>query len=239
MTPDPLPLAGRPETAALYLPETAGPSPGVLVIHDLTGFRDDTRRHCVRLAAEGFAAAAPDLYAGGRTTCVVRTLTSLLQGRGRGLDVIEATRSALAAHPAVASDRIGIIGFCMGGGFALLAAADAPYAVAGPFYGTVPRDPERLRGLCPTLAQFGGQDLVFRSHAARLARHLQALGVEHEVVIHEGVGHSFMNDHPDPVFALGRFTPMRARHEAAAEADAWARLLPWLRRHLTPEPPAA
>lgn len=69
-------------------------------------------------------------------------------------------------------------------------------------------------------------------HARRLGRHLQALGIEYEVVVHEGVGHSFMNAHEDPIFGLGRFTPMRARHDAAVEADAWARLLRWFRAHL-------
>jgi carboxymethylenebutenolidase len=226
------PLPGLPHDAVLAVPDGDDLVPGVVVVHDITGFRADTRRHCTRFAAEGFAAAAPDLYAGGRPTCVVRTLTSLVRGRGEGLAVIEATRAALAAHPRVDPARIGIIGFCMGGGFALLAAADGPYAVAGPFYGTVPRSAERLRGLCPTLAQFGRQDVAFRSHAARLGRHLEALGVEHELVMHEGVGHSFMNAHEDPVFGLGRFTPLRARHDAAVEADAWDRLLRWFRAHL-------
>ena len=115
-----------------------------------------------------------------------------------------------------------------------MAAADGPYAVAGPFYGTVPLSSERLRGLCPTLAQFGAQDIAFRGHAERLGRHLEALGIEHELVIHEGAGHSFMNAHEDAMFGLGRFTPLRARHDAAVEADAWARLLRWFRAHLGP-----
>ena len=228
----PLPLPGLDHAAVLAMPPGEGPVPAVVVVHDITGFRSDTRRHCVRFADEGFAAAAPDLYAGGRPSCVVRTLTSLLRGQGEGLAVIEATRAALAAHPRVDPARIGIVGFCMGGGFALLAAADGPYAVAGPFYGTVPRSAGRLQGLCPTLAQFGAQDLAFRSHAARLGRHLEALGIEHELVIHEGVGHSFMNAHDDPLFSLGPLTPLRARHDAAVEADAWARLLRWFRAHL-------
>lgn len=216
----------------MALPPGDARVPGVVVVHDITGFRADTRRHCRRFAAEGFAAAAPDLYAGGRPGCVVRTLTSLVRGEGEGLAVIEATRAALCAHPRVDPARIGIVGFCMGGGFALLAAADGPYAVAGPFYGPVPRSAARLRGLCPTLAQFGSRDLAFRGHAARLGRHLDALGVPHELIVHEGVGHSFMNDHPDAAFALGRFTPLRARHDAAAEAVAWAQLLRWFRAHL-------
>ncbi len=228
----PLRLPGISTPAMLALPDGDAVVPGVVVVHDITGLRSDTVRHCVRFAAEGFAAVAPDLYNGGRPACVVRTLTSLLRGSGEGLAVIEAARSAIATHPRVDASRLGIVGFCMGGGFALMAAADGPYAVAGPFYGTVPRSVERLRGLCPTLAQFGSQDIAFRHHARRLGRHLETLGVEHEVIVHDGVGHSFMNDHDDSFFSLGRFTPLRARHEAAAEADAWARLLVWFRTHL-------
>ena len=57
----------------------------------------------------------------------------------------------------------------------------------------------------------------------------------HEVVIREGVGHSFMNDHPDLIFGLGRFSPMRARYEASAEPMP-GRPLPWFRRHLATGP---
>ena len=175
VTPVPLPLPDRTEQAILSLPDGSGPFPGVVVVHDPTGFRADTRRHCTRLGRGGLCRRRPGPVRLGASCKVVQTVTSLLRGRAEAWELIEATRKALAGHPEVDGSRIGIIGFCMGGGFALLAAADGPYAVAGPFYGTVPQSRERLAGLCLTLAQFGRQDLLFRSHAERLQRHLEEL----------------------------------------------------------------
>lgn len=227
----PVPGGGvRP--AVLALPARPPPHPGVVVIHDLTGFRADTRRWCGRFAQAGFAAIAPDLFDGGRPGCIVRVLLSLHRGTGEGLEVLAAARAHLAGLDHVDADRIGVIGFCMGGGFALLTGAQERYAVAAPFYGPVPRDRGRLGGLCPTIAHFGAQDWVYRPHADRLSAHLKALDIEHEVLVTEGAGHSFMNDHPDPIFAMGRLTPMRARYDAAASEAAWAAVLRFFRAHL-------
>lgn len=232
---------GGERKASLALPPGAretDPVPGVVVIHDITGHRADTARHCRRFADAGYAALAPDLYDGWSPACIVRCLLSAAREEGPAYTVVEAARQHLAALPEVDGARMGITGFCMGGGFALLAAADGAYAVAAPFYGTVPTDRERLRGLCPTLWQGGEGDVVFRPHARRLSAHLEALGVPHEVILHEGVGHSFMNAHPDPVFLLGRLTPMRAAYSAEVEALAWERLLAFFAAHgLASSPP--
>ncbi len=222
---------GRDLPAILALPDADGLRPGVVVVHDLMGLTWDTRRHCRRFAEAGYAALAPDLYGGGSPGCVVGTLLSSLRGRGAGYTAIAAARRQLAQHPRVRADRIGVIGFCMGGGFALLSAARDRYAVAAPFYGAVPTRAEALEGICPVIAGFGGRDRVFRG-ARRLSRHLDALGVPHEVMLHEAAGHSFMNDHRSPLFAMGRYTPMRAAYDAEAEAESWARVLSFFERHL-------
>ncbi len=225
--------AGRERDAVLATPAGAGPHPGVVIIHDLTGFRADTRRHCARFADEGYAAIAPDLYAGGSAACVVQTLLSMTTHRGAAYEVIAEARRTLAARGDVDAARIGIMGFCMGGGFALVSAADDAYAVAAPFYGAVPKEAERLRGICPTLAQYGERDSAFVPHAHRLRDHLEKLGVEHEVLIHDGVGHSFMNDHSDPLMRIApHLPPMHAGYDAATEADAWGRVLAFFARHM-------
>ncbi len=225
--------SGRTLPATLFLPKgSVGPHPGVVVIHDMTGMLADTHRHCQAFADAGYAAIAPDLYGGGSLGCIVRTLTTIVRQRGPALEGIEAARQVLADHEEVDGARIGVTGFCMGGGFALLAGADHAFAVAAPFYGMVPSDPERLRGLCPTLAQFGARDLMLRRDPARLSAHLEALGVPHEVLVHEGVGHSFMNDHPGVLFALGRYTPLAAAHDEAAEASGWRAMIEWFDQHL-------
>ncbi|MCO4745385.1 MAG: dienelactone hydrolase family protein [Proteobacteria bacterium] len=226
---------GKSWPASMILPEGPGPHPGVVVIHDITGFRNDTLRHCRRFADAGYAAIAPDLYDGHSPRCIVSTFATMAKEQGTALTLIEAARARLAEEENVDASRIAVTGFCMGGGFALLAGADGAYAVAAPFYGAVPAKQERLEGICPTLAQFGGQDLAFRGMSSRLSRHLTALGVTHEVIVHPDAGHSFMNDHPDLSFKSARFTPLRGRYEPEVEARAWARLLQFLGEHMSAE----
>lgn len=228
-----LDVDGRAMPAVLALPEgRGGPGPAVVLVHDITGLRDDTRRHAQRFAEAGYVAIAPDLYDGYAPGCVVRTFATMVTGRGGPLPVLAAARAFVAARDDVDASRVGVVGFCMGGGFALLAAADDAYAVAAPFYGAVPGRAERLAGICPTLAQFGARDVPFRSHAARLERHLKALGVPHEVHIYDGAGHGFMNNHPDAAYALSRHTPMRVAYDAGVEAVAWARMLEFFAEHM-------
>jgi len=156
---------------ALALPtEGTPPFPGVIVIHDILAFSADLQRHCRRFADAGYAALAPDLYQGRNPGCVVKTLTSMATG---------------------------VAGFCMGGGFALIAAADQSFAVAAPFL----------------------------PHAKRLARHLEELGIEHELHIYEEAGRSFMNQLEGRLAPLGRHLPIHAFYEPHTEAKAWSKLL--------------
>ena len=225
----------RTHKAALALPDAGEPPfPGVVVIHDITGFSADLRRHCQRFADAGYVAIAPDLYHGRSPGCVVKTLSSMRTGKGFAYEVIDATREVLAARQDVDANRICVAGFCMGGGFALLAAANQTYAVAAPFYGAVPYKASRLDGLCPTIAQYGAQDTVFLPHAQRLARHLEELGIDHEVHIYDDVGHSFMNQLAGPLARVGRYTPIRAYYDANTEAKAWTKLLDFFDRHIPP-----
>ena len=223
---------GDDRPGVLARPEGTGPFPGVIVIHDLIGLMPDTRRHCQRFAEAGYVALAPDLYDGKRIGCTVRTMLDVMRGGRYTLPVIAAARAQLAALPEVDAQRVGITGFCMGGGFALLAAADDEYAVAAPFYGVVPGKADRLSGLCPTLAQYGERDRSFKPHAERLSEHLKTLGIEHELLMHPGVGHSFMNDHDWAPFKLSKYTRMRAQYDAPTEKVAWDKLLGFFAEHM-------
>ena len=231
-----LSVRGHDHDAALVLP-TGGdpPFPGVVVLHDIYGFTRDLKRHCKRFAAAGYAAIAPDIYRGGSPGCIVKTFQSMVTNRGFAFEVIEAAREMLESRQDVDADRIGVAGFCMGGGFALIAAADQRFAVAAPFYGAVPKKAARLEGICPTIAQFGALDRVFLPHAKRLARHLEELGVDHEVHIHENAGHSFMNQLDGTLASLGRHTPIHAFYDPSTEAEAWTRLLYFLGTRTTPK----
>jgi len=225
-------VGGRAFDAAIARPEGEGPWPAVVVIHDLPGFRQDAHRHCDRFAAAGYVAIAPDLYRGGNIACVVQTLKSMATHKGHAYKVIDGARKAVMARDDVDSNRVAVCGFCMGGGFALLAAADEAYAVAAPFYGAVPRAASRLRGICPTLAQYGTEDVAFVPHGQRLSEHLRELGIEHEVLFHEGAGHGFMNQFDGLVEKVGPYTPLRAAYNPEVEAVAWEKLLAFFETHM-------
>ncbi len=225
-------VAGRPYEAAVSRPEGEGPWPAVVVIHDLTGFGDDVRRHCDNFAAAGYVAIAPDLYRGGNVACVVQTMKSMATNKGHAYAVVDAARRAVMARSDVDERKVGVCGFCMGGGFALISAADMTFAVAAPFYGTVPRQASRLQGICPTLAQYGSKDVAFVPHGRRLSEHLLELGVEHEVLFHDDAGHSFMNQLEGVAAVGGPYTPLRAEYDSDVEAVAWAKVLEFFGRHL-------
>jgi carboxymethylenebutenolidase len=210
--------------AAWSPPVGGGPAPGVIVIHEIVGLNDDMRAVTDRLAAAGYAAVAPDLFSDGPTSlCVARTVLDASRGGLATGAKIESVRRWLAARPEVDGRPIGIIGFCMGGGFALTAAVRSDLAAASVNYGAVPDD---LAGVCPVVASYGDRDRLFRSAAVTLEARLTALGVPHDVAVYPGVGHSFMNRYGGP---LGRvFHPY---DEAAAE-DSWRRILDFFAVHL-------
>ena len=233
-----IPIPGAAELpAALALPAgRPGPAAGVLVVHEILGLNADMRRIGERFAAEGYVALAPDFLSGlgPRPFCMARFMRSLGEGPGgAAFQRLEAARAWLAERDDVDGARIGVAGFCIGGGFALLYAAGARVAAVAPFYAAVPDDPERaLAGICPVVASFGGRDRVFGGGEKRLERALAALGVDHDVRTYPDAGHSFMNAIDGVLGRIGRWTPMRAAfHEPSAE-DAWRRLLTFFDRHL-------
>ena len=103
-------------------PAGAGPWPGLVVVHEAFGLDDEMRAHAGRLAGMGFLALVPDLFARGRpAVCLARTLAALRKGQGQAFDDIDATRASLLAD-ARCTGAVGVIGFCLGGGFALVLA---------------------------------------------------------------------------------------------------------------------
>ncbi|HEX6469325.1 MAG TPA: dienelactone hydrolase family protein [Streptosporangiaceae bacterium] len=217
-----------------------GPWPGVVVLHEVFGLNEDIRRQADRFAAAGYVAIAPDLYTGGpRLRCVRRAFRDLLSRRGRTWEAIEATRAWLASA-AECTGRVGVIGFCMGGGFALVAAAKYDFAAASVNYGVVPRKAERvLTGACPIVASYGGRDLTLRRATGRLESALDALDVPHDVKEYPDVGHGFLGQHEPtrPIVALSRIT-MSYGYDAVAAEDAWTRILDFFAEHLRATAPA-
>jgi carboxymethylenebutenolidase len=218
-------------------PASPPPWPAVVVIHEAFGLNDDIRRKADEFAARGYLALAPDLFDGRSwIRCIRSAFQQLRAGRGRAFDALDAARSYLAARPDC-TGKTGVIGFCLGGGFALLCAPRPGFAVASVNYGEVPKDAEAvLAGACPVVGSFGGRDPMGTAHPERLQRALAVLEVPHDVEVYPGSGHRFMTESTGVGAAFAKIG--RMSYQPADAADAWRRIFGFFGSYLggPPEP---
>ena len=218
-----------PIDALLDLPQGQGPWPGVVVVHDAIGYQPDKEAISARIAAAGYLAVTPNLYArGGRARCITKVMRAALTKQGPAVEDILAARDYLRDRPEC-TGVVGIAGFCMGGQFALILSPKG-FGASAPFYGTpLPKNlEETLSGACPIVASFGAKDPLGRGAPAKLNKAVAAQGVAADVKVYPNAGHSFANQLPAQ--ALLRVTGF-GYNEAVAE-DAWNRVFDFFATHL-------
>jgi carboxymethylenebutenolidase len=206
----------------LALPDDRGPHPGVVVIHEAYGLNDNIKGIAGRFAEQGYAALAVDLFSGrNKAVCMARYMAGMLVGSVQryGIADLKASLTYLATLPEVDPQRIGAIGYCMGGAFAIAwACTDARLKAIAPYYAANPRPLGAVQRLCPVVGSYPEKD--FTTSAGRaLEGALERYGIAHDVKIYPGAGHSFVNDGG------------RAYNKAAAD-DSWTRVLAFFAKHL-------
>jgi carboxymethylenebutenolidase len=207
----------------------AGEGAGVLVLQEWWGLVPQIKRVCDRLAAEGFTALAPDLFHGeiaqhdemDKAAHLLSTLPL-----DRAARDMTAAIDYLLAHDAVRSDRVGVVGFCMGGMLTLVIAAQQGERIAAavPFYGAPLGDnaPDWSGLTAPVHGHFAGDDAFFAPDAVReLEAQLRGMGKDVTFEMHPGTGHAFANEEN----ALGTYDP-------DAATTAWSKAVAFLQKHL-------
>ncbi|MGA2452628.1 MAG: dienelactone hydrolase family protein [Solirubrobacteraceae bacterium] len=199
--------------------------PAVIVLQEWWGLDEHIRSICDRLAAEGFYALAPDLYRGETTT-----QPSEAQQKMMALSMGEVEKDMcgaadyLAAQPGCEGPGVGALGFCLGGGLAVWAAATCPnIAAAVTYYYVMPHGKPDFSGIKgPVLGHFGTADeFITIEDANKLESELRDAGVQTTFHYYDGCGHAFFND----TNRLGTYDP--------GPADAsWQRTVSFLRSAL-------
>jgi carboxymethylenebutenolidase len=199
----------------LVTPDGSGPHPGVVVIHEIYGLNDQIKEICQRFAAAGYAALAVDLFTDrNRAVCMTRYMAGMLLGSVNryGVSDLKSALTYLAKNRAIDAKRLGAIGFCMGGSFAVAwACTDSRLKAIAPFYAVNPRPLDVVSRLCPVVGSYPEND--FTAKAGRtLDVELDKHDIAHDIKVYPGTEHSFFN------------TESKAYNKDAAK-DSWVRVM--------------
>ncbi len=208
----------------LALPDSAGAHPALVVIHEWWGLNDWVEEQAQKFAEQGFVALAVDLYR-GKVAYEPNAAHELMRGmpQDRAVRDLEAGFDYLASRPEVNKNKIGSIGWCMGGGLSLQLAIHEPKLAACVVnYGAMPTDPSDIRKIkAPILGNFGANDQgIPPSAVEKFEKAMQEANKPVDVKIYDGAGHAFEN----PNNKLG--------YRPDAAEDAWNRTLSFLKKTL-------
>lgn len=218
--------AGRPDSIRAYVgyPERKDRAPGVIVIHEIFGLTDWEPRVVDRLAGQGFVAVVPDLLSSkyGRSPADAdsgRKLVGELEPDRVTAD-LDAVFEYVNGLPAVQRDRIGVIGFCWGGGQSFRYATDNPRLRAVVVcYGPAPDTASLRRIRAPVLGIYGENDARITGALPELTAKMRALGKSFAAEVYPGTGHGFLK-------------PGRQRSDSPQVDRAWKRILEFFRARL-------
>jgi carboxymethylenebutenolidase len=204
----------------LYTPPGKGPFPALIVIHEWWGLNDWVKEQASRLADQGYVALAIDLYR-GKVADSPDMAHELMRGvpEDRATRDLKAAYDFLAARPDVKKNRIGSIGWCMGGGYSLdVAIAEPGLAATVINYGHLATDPAELTKIqAPILGLFGGQDRgITPDDVKKFQQAMEQLGKKIEIKIYPDAGHAFENPNN------------KQGYRADDAADAWHRTVTFL-----------
>jgi carboxymethylenebutenolidase len=209
----------------LALPDTPGPHAGVVVIHEAYGLNDTIKEVARRFAERDYVALAVDLFGDrNRTICMARYMIGMLRGsvdNRAGVADLKFALSHLMELPEVDPKRVGAIGFCMGGSFAVAwASTDDRLKAIAPFYASNPRPLGAVARICPVVGSYPENDFTARAGRA-LDTELTRRRIAHDIKVYPDTRHSF-------------FTAKRSKAEVAAADDAWNRVMTFFAQHLGP-----
>lgn len=218
----------------LAVPPGEGPFPAVVMVHEVFGIDESMRAHITRMASAGYLVLMPDLFSrGGMRKCLKATFRAIVDGKGQAFVDVEAAKALLLARPDC-TGKVGVLGFCMGGGFALQFVSKG-FDAAAVNYGQLGKDLDaQLVGSCPVVASFGGKDLSLKGAGPKLEAALSRAGIVHDVKVYPEASHAFMNPTQAGPKVLQQFmnTVVGFKPRPVESADAWNRIEGFFGEHL-------
>jgi carboxymethylenebutenolidase len=206
----------------LVRPTGEGPFPGIVIIHEAYGLNENIKDISRRFADQGYVALAVDLFAGrNRAICMFRFMRQMLLNSLQNTTIgdLKDSLTHLSEQPGVDNARLGAVGYCMGGSFAIAwACTDDRLKAIAPYYAMNPRPIEAVNRLCPVVGSYPGNDFT-TPNGQKLDSELGRHQVARDIKIYPGARHSFFND------------TSRNYNEAAA-MDSWERVLAFFGEHI-------